>query len=342
MSAPSSSIIPASHSLLDAKALGLLVERSFEIGAVRDCRLWRSFLNDVFRVQVGNQSWWLRVHPIDWRTREQTQIEVDAVTALRQDGAAVAAAISGRSGNRLLTIEAPEGIRTAVLFEDAAGLELDYFGPDGLRNATRYGRATAELHDACDRITMDQAYESIDLASTVLRPCELVAAYLNQSDRDDLERICARMIDHIDQYEALTSAFCHGDLNGSNIHFDLEAATVFDFDCCGWGWRTFELAAFARGVTWYGGPGATTQSLCKAFLEGYRSRRPLTDEDLALQPTMLLAQRLWVTALHLKSAVRLGSFYFGNDYAAKFVRWLRAWETTLSAAPRRIRLTTRR
>jgi Ser/Thr protein kinase RdoA (MazF antagonist) len=44
-----------------------------------------------------------------------------------------------------------------------------------------------------------------------------------------------RLSECLEAATGLTQGFCHGDLSSSNIHFEGERATVFDFDCCGWG-----------------------------------------------------------------------------------------------------------
>ena len=49
--------------------------------------------------------------------------------------------------------------------------------------------------------------------------------------------------------DALEQGFCHGDMHGGNAHFtDDNIVTCFDFDCCGWGWRTYDVAVFRWGA----------------------------------------------------------------------------------------------
>jgi Ser/Thr protein kinase RdoA (MazF antagonist) len=45
--------------------------------------------------------------------------------------------------------------------------------------------------------------------------------------------------------EDLEVGSCHGDLHGWNAHIDQNMAlTVYDFDCCGVGWRAYDIAVF--------------------------------------------------------------------------------------------------
>jgi hypothetical protein len=61
------SLIPVIHTLFDAAALARHISGEFEIGVIEDCRLWRSFINDVYRLEAGGRRWWLRIHPSDRR-----------------------------------------------------------------------------------------------------------------------------------------------------------------------------------------------------------------------------------------------------------------------------------
>jgi len=326
-------MLPVRHTLFDAQGLAAQVAGAFDIGAVTDCRLWRIFINDVYQLEAAGRRWWLRLHPAGWRTRAETQSEIAAILAISEAGGAVARPVPRRGGGHLLEIEAPEGMRGAVLFEDAPGADLDFSGSDAAANARRYGAAVARLHDACDGVHALPGRPGMDLAFAVLDPAISLARHVGPEDRADLARIARRLADVLRSCGDLSMGFCHGDLNTTNIHFLGEASVAFDFDCCAWGWRAFELAAFARGVTWRSRPGDAADALVRAYHEGYRSRRPIAEGDLAVQPAMLLAQRMWVTALHLDGADRWGAIHFGRSYADRFMAWLRGWEPALDCPP---------
>jgi Ser/Thr protein kinase RdoA (MazF antagonist) len=326
-------LFPIHHSLLDADALGAHVAEAFDVGAVDDCRFWRSFINDVYRLDAGGRRWWLRVHPAGWRTRAETQGEVEAILAVVAAGGAAARPAARRDGGNISELDAPEGPRSAVLFEDAPGADLNFFGKDGVANARRYGAASARLHDACDAVTAFPT-RVFDLDFVVMRPAAVLAPYLDPHERDELGRLVDRLtaILHAADGE-LTTGFCHGDLNCMNLHFAGETATAIDFDCCAWGWRAFELAGFARGVAYLGKPGEAADALIAAQIEGYRGHRPIAPADLAALPAMLLAQRLWVVSLHLDGAARWGAINFDRPYGARALAWLRAWAPTLDTPP---------
>ena len=299
-------VISVVHSLPAPASLALHLAGQFDIGPVEDCRLWRSFINDVYRLEAGGRAWWLRIHPFGWRTPAETQAEVEAILAISGAGGSVASPMPARDGGYLVDIPMPEGVRTAVLFEDAPGADLNYYGPDSLENARRYGVAVASLHLACDVVRESDARKPFDLNAVVIQPSIEVARHIRPEDRPSFARLTDALAGLLSGRDDLAVGFCHGDLNNANVHFQGDSATAFDFDCCAWGWRAFELAAFARGVTWHGGPDEATDKLIRTFFTGYQSIRTLSSADLEVQPAMLLAERLWVTSLHLKATYRLG------------------------------------
>ncbi|OWQ38573.1 hypothetical protein CDH05_26480 [Pseudomonas lactis] len=320
----------ASHTIFNATALASHLKNEYDIGTIESCHLWRCSVNDVFRLEANGRQWWLRIHPYGWRTPSQTHTEIDSLLQLAKAGASVVRPVARTTGDYLLALEAAEGSRTAVLFEHAAGVEVSYLGPEGTKNASRYGCAAAKLHDACDTLRTSAQYMRIDLDFILLDPIRKILPLLGAEERAYLLSLSRKLTELI-QAHTLTTGFCHGDLNSSNIHFSDNGPCVFDFDCSGWGWRAFELAAFARGMTWSSGPTPANQALISAYFDGYRSQHTVTADDFSIQSAMLLVQRIWVTALHLSMASRIGSFYFGPPYAVKLVEWLRLWEPELKS-----------
>jgi Ser/Thr protein kinase RdoA (MazF antagonist) len=107
------------------------------------------------------------------------------------------------------------------------------------------------------------------------RPLAIVGAQFDRKeDRDDLTRIGGRLMTALSS-APLTFGFAHGDLNSSNILFRDGGETVIDFDCCGLGYRAYDIAAFARGVTLTRMPGPEASALISAQLAGYVEVSPI-------------------------------------------------------------------
>jgi Ser/Thr protein kinase RdoA (MazF antagonist) len=218
-----------------------------------------------------------------------------------------------------------------VLFEEAPGGDLVFAGPDGSARAALYGRAAAALHNAAERLANRPNRPALDRETVILRPLDRIG---REGDSALVARIGSRLLAAIDGNAGLTHGFAHGDLNMSNIHFTAGHATVIDFDCCGWGWRANELAAFARGVTLTRLPGVEASALIRAYLQGYEAIRPIAAADRAALPAFLIVQRLWMACIHLEGRDhRWGAQSFGPAYVERLMAWLSAWANVLDSPP---------
>ena len=82
----------------------------------------------------------------------------------------------------------------------------------------------------------------------------------------------------------------HADLHDGNLLADGERLTVIDFDDCAFGWYAYDIA-----VALYHQQGSPRfEALRRAFVRGYRTKRDLGDDTLALIPLFLLVRGMAV------------------------------------------------
>lgn len=330
--------VQTAHSLLSPPGLAVALDGQFSIPTIDDCGLHRSFINDTYWVRASGQMFYFRVYQAGWRTTAQAAAEMEIVEQLAAFGAAVARPVSRIEGGFVVEVKAAEGPRPAVLLEEAPGDELDYSGEAGLLHAKRYGRAAAALHLASEGLTPTAERPPMDADAMIRRPSVLLSSKLATiGDRAALRALVARLAERIEPNRQLSVGFAHGDLNSSNIHFVGGIGTVIDFDCCGWGWRANDIAAFLRGVTRSRLPGRETSALISAYLEGYCAVGSIGPADLEVLPAFLLVQRLWMASLHIAGQDRWGASAFGAQYLRQLVSWLSAWQPVLDARPDWIR-----
>jgi Ser/Thr protein kinase RdoA (MazF antagonist) len=101
--------------------------------------------------------------------------------------------------------------------------------------------------------------------------------------RDQARDTLAAFGDSPDRYGLI-----HGDFLPENIFVSDDETRVLDFDDCGPSWYVFELATsvyFLRSQPNY-------ELVCRSYIDGYRARRALPDEHLALMPSFLMARGL--------------------------------------------------
>jgi Ser/Thr protein kinase RdoA (MazF antagonist) len=325
-------VVRIAHSIFDAEDLLSTVKDLFDTPSLETCVFYRSFINDTYQFTADGRFYYLRVYQAGWRTRSEAEAEMNAIEAVYKAGGPVARPVALRYGGFVFDLDAPEAARPAVLFHEACGTELTYDGPNGPDNARRYGRAVGRFHRATSDLGPPKGRRPLDIEAMLEEPRLTVASRLPDQEGKYFAQLCSRLRQRVMAGD-LTLGFCHGDLNSSNMHFDDDQPTIIDFDCCGWGWLSNDIAAFARGVTLNRLPGAEASALIKSFLQGYREQRSIAAADIEALPPFLLIQRIWMASLHLDGHHRWGNSHFGPRYAMRLIDWLRSWEFELGHQP---------
>jgi Ser/Thr protein kinase RdoA (MazF antagonist) len=266
-----------------------------------------------------------RVYRSNWRSRSDIAYEIDALAHLRNRDVAVSEALRRSDGDYLCTFEAPEGTRHAVLFAFAPGAGLSY-DKDGDVLACRYGRGVAEIHNAMDAFATSHQRPPLDLNHLIDAPLRHIKSIMapRPADWEYLQCLADRLRDAFDKVplDSLQYGFCHGDLNGWNAHATAAGAlTFFDFDCCGPGWRAYDIAVFR----WLARVCEKEKERWTAFLRGYREVRELGQVDLDATSLFVGARAIWLLGLHAANSCDWGSGWIDEPYLNRAMKFLRCW-----------------
>lgn len=318
---------PATYSTLSAKALASYLSTQYVLNEVVELNFICHGLNDTYLVTCGaDEKYVFRIYRANWRSRNDIAYEVDALAHLQKKDVAVSQALRRRDGDYLCTFEAPEGARNAVLFTFAPGKELSY-DKEGDVLASRYGRGAAEIHNAMEAFSTSHQRPTLDLDHLIgapLRHIEPVMAH-RRADWDYLQRLADKLSDAFDKVplDSLQFGFCHGDLNGGNAHAtDGGALTFFDFDCCGPGWRAYDIAVFR----WSARALEKEEERWVPFLNGYREVRELKQVDLDATSLFVGARAIWLLGLHAANAWDWGSGWIDEAYFNRAMKFFRCWD----------------
>ena len=115
-------------------------------------------------------------------------------------------------------------------------------------------------------------------------------AALSGAERELFERTRDRILLALSRYgePARSFSLIHGDPHTQNAIIGRDGLTLIDFDDAAFGWHQYDLAVVLQ--PYIGTPGFG--SFNDALIEGYRSRRFISDEDLSLVPMFILARQL--------------------------------------------------
>ena len=306
------------YSTFSSEAIKQLVLSHYNLDDSVESTLFSRGLNDTYLVSVQDRQFALRLYRSRWRTREAVVGEVAALLHLGSKGVPVATPVARSDGELVTDINAPEGTRWAVLFNWVEGGEPAY------RNETHarlYGRLAAQLHVAGDDLPSSAARSPLDLNYLLERPLESLRPALKSRPliaarfEAIVDRVRTRMENAKEQL--WDWGFCHGDLHCGNAHIDGQQLSLYDFDCCGPGWRLYDLATYrwaARLRQFEGGA-------WKPFIEAYLEVRPAAASTLKLVPLFVILRHIWLQGYHFWNSPEDGiSFQSdGNfDYLVAF------------------------
>jgi Ser/Thr protein kinase RdoA (MazF antagonist) len=320
---------PVFRSVLLAEALVEHVLSLYALGDSLTCYLYSRAINDVYMVHASLGRWVLRVTAANGPTQAAVQGEIDMLRHLEQGGIAVAAPVARRDGAYLTVLPAPEGERVAVLFPFVEQSPAHDVTPE---QARRYGVTLAHMHRAADTYPIPIHRPTHDYHYFVEEPLARLASFAAFAGHTaELAYLQAAAVSLWDQATRLPDTapcygFCHGDAKNDNaLYGGAGEVTLIDFDCCGMGWRVYDLATYIW-VQIVNGPELdwSKQAVFRALLDGYESIRPLSTAEYEALPVFAALRQLFLFGGAIKHAPAFGVAPMTGDWLARMVVFIRA------------------
>jgi Ser/Thr protein kinase RdoA (MazF antagonist) len=283
-------------------------------------------LNDTFLVKTGSEKYILRMYRVDWRSLEDIHFELELLQHLHRQGIAVSVPIAQKDGTLIETIQAPEGERYIVVFSYAPGT-LPNFEAQEENTAYLYGKAVAKIHNAADTFQSEHERFKIDLEHLLDKPLQATRPFLKHrlDDWNYLTELVEKLRTHLQNLPLarLETGVCHNDFHDWNVHVDENNTfTFFDFDCCGVGWRAYDLAVFRWGAKL----GNKEKERWTHFLRGYSEEGSIGEVDLGAIPYFVAIRQIWLTGLHTGNAYDWGCNWMDDKYFDRTLEFFKKWE----------------
>ncbi|NEZ61457.1 hypothetical protein D0962_01480 [Leptolyngbyaceae cyanobacterium CCMR0082] len=318
--------IKATYSTLSSSELLSKVAPQYKMPNPVSCEFWHRGLNDTYKLSSEKDDFILRVYRHNWRTRSEIEFELAALMHLHKQGAAVAIPIERKQGGFITPIMAPEGERHVIITQFAQGNILKFNDP---KDVTLLGQAVAEIHSCSSGFESNASRYTLDLKHLIDEPLVKIQPYLAErpSDWEFLSELANSLFTIINATEVdkLDYGFCHGDVHGENAHEHGGKVTHFDFDCCGLGWRVYDLATFRWVIRLLG----KEDALWSSFLEGYRSKREISDLDLSLIEPFIAIRDIWFFGLNTGNS--LAQDWLNDDYINFHLNFLKQISEKISS-----------
>jgi len=319
-------LFPVCHSILSASALMTEILSSYDVGTPTACKLLNRGLNDTYLVATEGGKFALRIYRQGWRSDSDILFELEVLLHLARAGVPVSTPIPRKDGQNVGRVLAPEGLRSVVLFTYAPGKEPNY-EEEVAAESYLYGKVAAQIHGATDSFRSPHRRFPLNLEHLVDVPLRACEPFLTHRPEDWkyvvalAEKLRTRLQDL--PSDGLEVGFCHGDLHGGNVHVDPnKALTVYDFDCCGIGWRAYDVAVFRWGARLRG----KEKERWPAFVRGYTEHRPLSDMDMQSTACFVAIRHLWLLGLHTGNSRDWGMGWINDAYFDRALKFFHEWE----------------
>jgi Ser/Thr protein kinase RdoA (MazF antagonist) len=311
-------------SFLAPDVLAQRLEAAYGFQDVR-CQLITATLRDVYLVESRAGRHILIIYPHAQRSFDDIAAEWRFVGYLAQHAVPVAPAVATTMGEQILTLQAPEGVRYAVVTAYVAGQHLRH--RPSAEATRRYGAIIATIHVLADQAPTALGRTTQDIAVRLDQALVGIRAVLGggMAERAYLEE-CAQELQArlpILPRESPAYGIIHGDAIRANALVANDGSvTVIDFDWYGLGWRAYDIASYrltVRGTQ-------DEQPFAEAFLSGYTAVRPLTEQEYALLPLFEAVRamlEIGTPALHVNL---WGSAYLESFFTQSLDRLKRAMQ----------------
>ncbi|MCR8546350.1 phosphotransferase [Salipiger sp. P9] len=242
----------------------------------------------------------LRVHRPDYHSKAEIESELAWINALRDSGAVdTPEPLLVRNGTHIASFEDAGQTRHVVGFSFMSGKEPDA-DASLVPGFEMLGAISARLHGHVRSWTPPAGFvRKTWNFETAFGPAPLwgdwrAALGLTPAQKEVLERLCTVLEAKLAAYGAGADRFglVHADLRLANLLVEGDRLGVIDFDDCGFSWFIYDFAAAISFLE----TDPIVPALQEAWIKGYRSVAPLSDEHVAMIPTFILFRRLLLTA----------------------------------------------
>lgn len=313
---------PIEYSSLSTHALLELVCQKHSFPHSTSITFLKRGFNDTYLIQNGKDKYILRVYKHNWRSLESIESELKFLTHLKEGGISVSFPIPDNQKQFIQSIEAPEGIRYAVLFSYAEGEQVRKLSTE---QAELLGIQTGKIHLLSENKNFGTPAHNYDIDHQfektlgTLKP--ILVDYPNEYNYlVQLKGYFTELLTDIDKTQ-LATGVCHGDLQAENFHINSENQfTFFDFDFFGDGYLIYDIGVFM----WYDHKNKPKE-IVDAFLKGYQTQRKLSDTEIQLLPYFSTLRALFQMTLYCQISDGKQLPLWPAQQVADFIKKVEKW-----------------
>jgi len=305
-------------SIMTADSIKAYLKKAYGLEGDLSCTFFKQGVNDTYRVSHDKQVLYYRLYKQNLRNQSMIESELAYIDLLHREGIKVSRPIKCKKGTWIHRVDSPEGTRYGVLFDEAPGIRQDQSNEEV---AKQLGELVGCMHKLTDASKISFNRPPIGEGDLIDLPLKYLEAGLGSQNSDyrSLYEIGKSLRGYLNRLPKEESAYglCHGDLHTGNMHLDPHGRlTLFDFDCCGYGWRAYDLSVYKwmQNMRRNEHNAAEVDGRVEAFIRAYQSIRPLKEWELEAIDVFVLLRHFWVVGLHGQISRNVGSFFMDDGY----------------------------
>lgn len=314
---------PVTSSILSARDVGLFLQEKYVFRESTRCQIIKAGINDTYLVTDGLDKFVFRVYSFNWRTLKEIEEEIDLLKKLKENGISISYPLPDKENNFIQRLNAPEGIRFAVLFSYAKGQKLHLVSP-----ALHYkiGLLMARFH----KFTQGQTIARIDYTPELIlvESLEKIAEFLPEETEEMsfMRSIQKHLLEEFENADTsqIRQGIIHLDIWFDNLNVtDRNKVTIFDFDFCGNGWLCLDVAYYImqlHNVEKY--ELKDYQPKVAAFLNGYESIIPISTEEKRLLPILGVSLYFFYLGVQCQRYDNWSNSFLSENYLKRFINGL--------------------
>lgn len=315
---------PVTTSTLSATALGQFVTEQYNLSENCTCQLFRTGINHTYFIADNETKYVLRVYFYEWRSKSQIEEEIKLLLLLKENNISISFPIADKKGEFIQDINAPEGMRHAVLFSFAEGEKIRFMDA---ATCFAIGSLMAKIHT----VTANKSIKRInyDVETLVQLPYVYAKSHFSESITEmqfvkkQSEKI-SKTFEKID-FTKVTKGIVHLDIWYDNMNVtDQNEVTIFDFDFCGNGLLIFDVAYFCKQLLHIEANKDDYELKVESFLNGYQNIRTLSKEEIKMIPDAGAA--IWIFYLGVQSQrFDWSNIFLTENYLKMFIGRMKSW-----------------
>lgn len=307
------------NSTLSPTDIASFVREKYSLAPYTTCKLIKTGINHTYQIDSSKESFIFRVYSYNWRSKEEIQEELDLLELLKKNSISISFPIKDKSQSYIQTINAPEGVRFAVLFSYAPGHKVHNYNKEV---HFEIGKMMAQIHKLTSglnqrRITytpdilLNQSLGHIrHLLSNETNEMQFLVSTLPALEKELLEAnesLLRKGIVHLDVW--------FDNLNISNQN----QVTLFDFDFCGNGWLCLDIAYYIMQLHQTEKNETERIGKIEAFYSGYETLETISPEEKRLIPTLGVCLYYFYLGIQCKRFDNWSNTFLNDVYIKRYI-----------------------